>query len=206
MAIKAGLVGVNPKGVDKNGMPIGSGGANVEAEIQQINLDIAQLQASKVGIGQLTANNKAFHFAYDSTSEKYGYKLDGTGDFIPFEQAGGGPGWVKPAELVTTGLTPASGVTIEEGGYYNDTTNHIAYIDVVFSTTSSASAPITGFPHPPKVTYGTYLVRCEGATVEIAKNNYSGSYYTTIDYSGNMATSVNANSIYHIYGQYEYTV
>ena len=52
MAIKAGLVGVNPKGVDKNGMPLRAIGTVNET--------------------QLTANGKQFHFAYDETSEKYG--------------------------------------------------------------------------------------------------------------------------------------
>ena len=187
MAIKAGLVGVNPKGVDHNGMRIASGGSGVDE-------------------AQLTANGKKFFFAYDETSEKYGYKLDGAGDFIPFELAGSGLGWVKPADLVTTGLTPASGITIEEGGYYDDTDNHIVYVDMVFSTTASSSTPISGFPHPPKVTYGSYLMRCQSTTVEIAKDNYNANYYEKIDYSGNMAESVTANAVYHVYGQYEYTV
>ena len=143
MAIKAGLVGVNPKGVDKNGMPIGSGGANVEAEIQQINLDIAQLQASKVGIGQLTANNKTFNFAYDSTTEKYGYKLDGTGDFIPFESAGGGPGWVKPADLVTTGLSYGNCEYVE-GGYVIDGGN--VYFDILVLGSTNGACSVDGLP------------------------------------------------------------
>ena len=142
MALKAGLVGVNPKGVDKNGMPIASGSADVEAEIQQINLDIAHLQASKVGIGQLEANNKAFHFAYDSTSEKYGYKLDGTGDFIPFESAGGGPGWNTPADLSGNLLTLASGVSLVEGGAV--LIDDVLYVDVILQK-EAASSSVSNF-------------------------------------------------------------
>ena len=202
MALKAGTVGIDPKYVDKNGAPIGSGGSVDTYTKTQID---EKLDA-KANISYLIANNKKFQFAYDSESGKYGYKAGAQGDFHPFEEAGGGPGWVKPAELVTTGLTPASGITIEEGGYYNDTANHIVYVDIVISTTASASNPITGFPHPPTVTYGAYLIRCQSSTVEEAKDNYNGNYYETIDYSGDMATSVSASAVYHIYGQYEYTV
>lgn len=123
MAIKAGLVGVNPKGVDKNGMPISSGGDNVSE-------------------AQLTANGKKFYFAYDSTAEKYGYKLDGTGEFIPFESAGGGPGWVKPAELITTGLNYYNCKYVG-GGYYVD--DKLLYVDIVIKVTGS-NASVYGFP------------------------------------------------------------
>lgn len=125
MALKAGLVGVNPKGVDKNGMPIASGGSGVSE-------------------AQLTANGKQFFFAYDETSEKYGYKLDGAGDFIPFESAGGGPGWVKPADLTHEGLIFSSNCEYIEGGYYDDGT--MVYIDVVYHKTSGSSGKIEGFP------------------------------------------------------------
>lgn len=123
MALKAGLVGVNPKGVDKNGMPIGSGGSGVDE-------------------AQLTANGKKFFFAYDETSEKYGYKLDGAGDFIPFESAGSGPGWVKPADLITTGLQYYRCEYVE-GGYYID--GKLLYVDIVVKVTNSG-AVVYGFP------------------------------------------------------------
>lgn len=200
MAIKAGLVGVNPKGVDKNGMPIGSGGANVEAEIQQINLDIAQLQASKVGIGQLTANNKAFNFAYDSTTEKYGYKLDGTGDFIPFESAGGGSGWVAPADLITTGITYTRCSHVS-GGYV--VIDDMVYVDIIIQRTSTSAASIAGLP----------LCKNVGAYILVAKDITSDKYDV---YEGNAALSTGitsdhtviamgngtADGVYHVWGQY----
>ena len=117
MALKAGLVGVNPKGVDNNGMPIGP--------------------KDSVSETQLTANGKQFHFAYDETSEKYGYKLDGAGDFIPFESAGGGPGWVKPAELTSEGVTAAYG-TFEDGGFY--VKDDVCYVDVLFKASGATSS------------------------------------------------------------------
>mgnify|MGYP007122047718 CR=1 FL=1 len=124
MAIKAGLVGVNPKGVDHNGMPIASDGNSVKET-------------------QLTANGKKFFFAYDETSEKYGYKLDGAGDFIPFESAGGGPGWVKPASLSTEGLGYTE-CTYVEGGYYVD--GDICIVDIIVQGSTSSSRFITGLP------------------------------------------------------------
>lgn len=143
MAIKAGLVGVNPKGVDKNGMPIGSSGS-VDAYTKA---ETNTLLNGKVSNSQLTANNKAFHFAYDSTSEKYGYKLDGTGDFIPFESAGGGPGWVKPAELITTGLTVNQFIEITSGGYYDDGTT--VYVDIIVKQIDGGAGRVMGLPKAP---------------------------------------------------------
>lgn len=186
MAIKAGLVGVNPKGVDKNGMPIGSKGAVSET--------------------QLTANGKQFHFAYDSTSEKYGYKLDGTGDFIPFESAGGGPGWVKPAELTTEGLTGLR-CDIIEGGYF--VKDGICYYDVIIKSTQNAGAFVLGFPMKSD---SNDLRTCARAQ-NLEKNAVEGytfdytSTSNTISVSDNkmtIGTGVTTTNRYgHIWGQYE---
>lgn len=127
MALKAGLVGVNPKGVDNNGMPIGP--------------------KDNVSETQLTANGKQFHFAYDETSEKYGYKLDGAGDFIPFESgAAGGFGWTAPGDLSSEGLTPHSDITIIEGGFAEK--DGMVCVDVICSKSGSSDRTITGFPKP----------------------------------------------------------
>lgn len=184
MAIKAGLVGVNPKGVDKNGMPIGSGGANVEAEIQQINLDIAQLQASKVGIGQLTANNKAFNFAYDSTTEKYGYKLDGTGDFIPFESAGGGPGWVEPANLSHEALTLTDNIDFINGGFVE--IDGIIYVDMTYHKTNGSIATFSGLPVP-AINTAVTMVGYRTSTEQSDNNDYFANADVISDHS--MSTS-----------------
>ena len=198
MAIKAGLVGVNPKGVDKNGMPIGSGGANVEAEIQQINLDIAQLQASKVGVGQLTANNKAFHFAYDSTSEKYGYKLDGTGDFIPFESAGG-EGWVTPASLISAELN-FIGVEYVSGGYYID--DDTVYVDMVVKIIEAGSRYVEGLPLANSASH--LLVVDNNDTEAVASYNNASASFTVTNGTRTAYFYVSpANSEYnHIFGSY----
>lgn len=203
MAIKAGLVGVNPKGVDKNGMPIGSGGANVEAEIEQINLDIAQLQASKVGVGQLTANNKAFHFAYDSTSEKYGYKLDGTGDFIPFEQAGGGPGWVTPANLETTGLTYNSYIEYTDGGY--EIIDGVCYFDLTIHQKTSGAGTINGMPSMPA--YCTFLTK-KGDSTAVAEvyDGADGSKANGSSAGTTLSlTNIGVGNYLHIFGAYTVT-
>lgn len=198
MAIKAGLVGVNPKGVDKNGMPIGSGGANVEAEIRQINLDIAQLEASKVGIGQLTANNKAFHFAYDSTSEKYGYKLDGTGDFIPFESAGGGPGWVKPAEPLTD-MTLSSSIRLVKGGYAVDNQN--VYVDIVVETVSSSNAKISGLPGS-SLSSSAYMPIIRGDSADVENIYYGVTSSTGFLSPGTTESTITISSSYFSVGQF----
>ena len=201
MAIKAGLVGVNPKGVDKNGMPISSGGANVEAEIQQINLDIAQLQASKVGIGQLTANNKAFNFAYDSTTEKYGYKLDGTGEFIPFESAGG-DGWVTPADLITTGITYTN-LDYVEGGYKIE--NGICILDIiVLHTDTSTTSYITTMPYGKN---GNDVLLLKASNDLASARGYVGAVYPTTTNHATQTVSnyieVGATGYVHYWGMYE---
>ena len=126
MALKAGTVGINPKYVDKYGKPKGTGPA-----------------IESVPATQLTANDKKFFFAYDSTSEKYGYKLDGEGDFIPFEGAGG-PGWVKPADATTQGITISSNCTVIEGGFAQDAAN--VYVDLTVKMTVKTNLVISGLP------------------------------------------------------------
>lgn len=105
MALKAGRVGVNPSQVDMAGNVIGGGGDTYT------KLEIDQLLGSKVGIGQLEANNKDFYFAYDETSQKYGYKLDGTGDFHPFEEGGSLDDFLANFGIVLA----AAGDSISEG-------------------------------------------------------------------------------------------
>ena len=138
MALKAGRVGVNPSQVDMAGNVIGSGDTYTKLEIDQ-------LLGSKVGIGQLEANNKDFYFAYDETSQKYGYKLDNTGDFHPFEEGGSAvPGWNRPDGLSATGLIPDSNITILNGGYVN--IDGVCYIDIVYQKEGSSVGNIDGFP------------------------------------------------------------
>lgn len=174
MAIKAGLVGVNPKGVDKNGMPKGG-------------------EADK----QLTANGKKFFFAYDETSEKYGYKLDGTGNFIPFESAGGGPGWVKPADLTTEGLTYQN-LELVSGGYYID--SGICYIDMCLkSKSSSGSKYLKGLAA--KVASGSTFIQIYGAETADVADQYifnSQTQIKNISDSENMIT--NADQYMHLFG------
>lgn len=181
MAIKAGLVGVNPKGVDKNGMPIGSGGANVEAEIQQINLDIAQLQASKVGIGQLTANNKAFNFAYDSTTEKYGYKLDDTGDFHPFDGAAGTIGLNIPNPTMEGVVYDDTKIEYVSGGYQTVVTEAgiMLYADIIFKglLSSYGNTPVT-LPF-----YAPSIIGLQATGTKSEVEGWSATQYSVGNYS-----------------------
>lgn len=185
MAIKAGLVGVNPKGVDHNGMPIASDGNSVKET-------------------QLTANGKKFFFAYDETSEKYGYKLDGAGDFIPFESAGGGPGWVKPADLTTEGLQQ-SRLEVVDGGYYVDTESGLVYIDLTVKRLYTGSESLKGFPRPQT---GSNVVLNKGAdldTVSADYNIYTTANVGTQDNLGivDIGSSGAVGSYCHMYGTYK---
>lgn len=205
MAIKAGLVGVNPKGVDKNGMPISSGGGSGDAYTKA---ETNALLAGKVSNSQLTANNKAFHFAYDATSEKYGYKLDGTGDFIPFESAGAGsPGWNKPANLVTTGLTVNQFIEITEGGYYDDGTT--VYVDIVVKQIQGGTGRVQQLP----TARGSCLfLSFKGDVLNDIKDMYAfdgvhtGAYLiSTNDTDGmyiNLGSNQGIGNYLHIFGEY----
>ena len=188
MAIKAGLVGVNPKGVDRNGMPIASDGNSVKET-------------------QLTANGKKFFFAYDETSEKYGYKLDGAGDFIPFESAGGGPGWVKPAELTTEGLSDSTYLKIRSGGIYVDTDNGKVIIDIVVYKLGSTN--ISGLPAGER-TETLYLSANYSATETDVVDNYTSNATLgcITDASGSIITSSSATTVsnanyIHAWGMYD---
>lgn len=174
MAIKAGLVGVNPKGVDKNGMPKGG-------------------EADK----QLTANGKKFFFAYDETSEKYGYKLDGTGDFIPFESAGGGPGWVKPANLTTEGLTYQN-LEYVSGGYCIQ--DGICYIDICLKSLSSTSNKyLKGLAA--LVAAGSKYVHIYSADTDEVANQYILTGQSSIkDISDSTNLTSNVDKYMHLFG------
>lgn len=197
MALKAGRVGVNPSQVDMAGNVIGGGGGDTYTK-----LEIDQMLGSKVGIGQLEANNKDFYFAYDETSQKYGYKLDGTGDFHPFEEGGsGGAGWNRPAELVTTGLTPTN-CQIVDGGYYIN--NGVCIIDICLKSTSDyGTKKFSGLSIA-----ANYQIDCvyNGNTDEIFDNYFAGenSYSKTLIYTGSdgsITFNANNNTYAHIWGE-----
>ena len=202
MAIKAGLVGVNPKGVDKNGMPISSGGGSVDAYTKA---ETNALLAGKVNNSQLTANNKAFHFAYDATSGKYGYKLNGTGEFIPFESAGG-DGWVTPADLITTGIT-YNRCEYVEGGYKEN--DGVVYIDIIVSATYTGSgASVKGTPRPGTLggSFALLATKSGNTLNDVKSDNFykETSYCDTQDSVGliNLPTVSNVGTYYRIFGEY----
>lgn len=146
MALKAGRVGVNPKAVDRYGMPR-PGDVYTKSEADAKYATKTQVNAC-VPKTQLKANSKDFIFAYDSTSEKYGYKAGADGDFVPFDSgASGGYGWIAPADLSHDDLTFPEGSTYISGGYYADTDNDMLYIDLVCSKLgTSGGVTVTGFP------------------------------------------------------------
>lgn len=208
MAIKAGRVGVAPDQVDMSGRIVGEGSdAYTKAESDAKFATKTEL-SGKVPVSQLTANSKEFYFAYDETSEKYGYKAGATGEFHPFEEGGsGGIGWVTPPDLIQTGLTPTDNMTIISGGY--KVVDNMCYIDLVYRKTSSSAGYITGFPVP-----GSQYAASVYA-IAYSKNSSSSDIEeyiinaTTIDYlgidksNGRLADGYSANyrriiAMYHI--------
>ena len=187
MALKAGVVGVNPNGVDKNGMP--------KTDTAAISAEVDAIAAN------LKANNKDFVFAYDGTSQKYGYKAGADGDFVPFNSGGGGAGWVKPSDLITTGLTPTA-CTIEDGGYIENDGEII--FDLLLHYTGSINLKISGLPHATATRYFLYIQGDSANDVkDVHEFNISNS--TFINSSGELMISSSYISIgkyIHIFGQY----
>ena len=169
MALKAGLVGVNPNGVDKNGMPK-TGDVYTKSESDAKYATITQVNAC-VPKTQLTANSKDFVFAYDSTSEKYGYKAGADGEFVPFDSgAAGGVGWVAPEELITTDLDTTR-LDIVKGGYAE--IDGDVYVDIIVKRKYTGDEWLKGLPHPNS---GTYLLATPyNASLEAVDTYYGGS-------------------------------
>lgn len=141
MALKAGRVGVNPSQVDMAGNVIGGGSSDSYTK--------AESDAKYATKTQLTANEKEFNFAYDATTQKYGYKAGATGDFHPFEEGGsGGKGWVTPPNLTREGLNiVAAAFEYVDGGYYVDNVENIVYVDLTLQIkTQSSGYDVSGFP------------------------------------------------------------
>ena len=195
MALKAGRVGVNPSQVDMAGNVIGGGGNTYT------KLEIDQMLGSKVGIGQLEANNKDFYFAYDETSQKYGYKLDGTGDFHPFEEAGGSPGWNKPANLTDDNLNYGTSFTKVEGGYFID--GSTVYVDITVLVNSRTN--FEGFPPCRSTSSGRFLVVMGDTAADVKDSNIGntdGVYMFAGKGNLNLQNVSSANKYYHIFGAY----
>lgn len=148
MALKAGRVGVAPSQVDMAGNIIGGGSGSDSYTKAEADAKFATKTetASLATKASLTANGKEFTFAYDEATQQYGFKLDGTGEFIPFDEGGSAIGWVEPPELIRTGLNPQSGITIISGGY--QILNSVCYVDIIIQKSGTNQQNIYGFPTP----------------------------------------------------------
>lgn len=194
MALKAGRVGVDPSQVDMSGRVIGG------SSDTYTKLEIDQMLGSKVGVGQLEANNHSFNFAFDATSQKYGYKLDGTGDFHPFEEAGGSPGWNKPANLTDENLNYGTSFTKVEGGYFID--GSTVYVDITILVNSRSN--FQGFP-PCTSSSGRFLVVMGDTAADVKDStvsNTDGVYMFAGSGNLNLQNLPNTNKYYHIFGAY----
>lgn len=199
MALKSGRVGVNPKAVDRYGMPR-PGDVYTKTESDAKYATKTQVNAC-VPKTQLTANSKDFIFAYDETTEKYGYKAGATGDFVPFNSGGGGAGWVKPSDLITTGLTPTA-CTIEDGGYIEDSGEVI--FDLLLHYTGSVNLKISGLPAATATRYFLYIQGDSANDVENVHEFTSGNS-SYINSSGDLIISssyISTGKYIHIFGQY----
>lgn len=241
MALKAGRVGLDPKYVDDNGAPIGMGEtidaytkdeadakfatkSNTYTKTAADNKFATQEALSAyVPETQLTANSKEFNFAYDSTSQKYGYKAGSDGAFTPFEEAGVTiMGWVKPAELSIGSIVLDSGIAYDAGGYCIK--DGVLYMDMIVHNTSSKSATSisisSSLPAMNKDSgVGSMIICCVRDTVR----SNAEKYYSKVNHGAiigqtstaetasltvrltNSTSSVTlaANTYMHIWGQYE---
>lgn len=192
MAIKAGRVGVAPSQVDMAGNIVGGASESYTKAESDAKYATKTETAAFATKASLTANEKEFTFAYDATTQKYGYKLDGAGDFYPFESARVGFNITDPS---VEGLTYDPTVTIDSGGY--QLVDNICYVDIIFTTThTSGTHYIAGFP--------AYQ---DGATFSllVSMTSYAGYSATSLSRASSSAPArvqaPNAGT-YRIYGQY----
>lgn len=143
MALKANRVGVAPTEVDSLGrIKTSSSDTYTKSEVDT-------LLNNKVSNSHLKANGKNFYFAYDAETDSYGYKLNGQGDFIPFNKATDKFLWNLSD---TTGLTFGDNIDFLGGGYQEITNSDVQTITFSFKfkvkTDSTGSMKfISGFPH-----------------------------------------------------------
>lgn len=191
MALKAGRVGVAPSQVDMAGNIIGGGSESYTK---------AESDAKYATKTQLTANEKEFNFAYDATTQKYGYKAGATGEFHPFEEGGsGGIGWVTPPELITTGLI-FNYFTYVKGGY--QVVDDIVYVDLTVLVNSKAN--LQGFPTCADSS-GRFLVVKGDTAADVQDNNIGntdGVYMFAGSGNLNLQNVSSTNKYYHIFGAY----
>lgn len=191
MALKAGRVGVAPSQVDMAGNIVGGGSdsyTKAEADAKFATKSETAAFATKA---QLTANEKEFTFAYDATTQKYGYKLDGTGDFHPFESAAAG--LILP-DRVTTGLTFPGNLKFEEGGY--QIIDDICYFDIILKNSGGTVSSGTIIENAPNCLNGSgakciAVVDDTKADVEDLSANP-----VTVTKDGNTAFSISGASVY----------
>ena len=191
MALKAGRVGVDPSQVDMAGNIVGSGSdsyTKAESDAKYATKSETVALATKAS---LTANEKEFTFAYDSTTQKYGYKLDGTGDFYPFDSAAAG--LILP-DRVTTGLTFPGNLKFEEGGY--QIIDDICYFDIILKNSGGTVSSGTIIENAPNCLNGSgakciAVVDDTKADVEDLSANP-----VTVTKDGGTAFSISGASVY----------
>lgn len=185
MALKAGLVGVNPKGVDKNGMP--------KTDTAAISAEVDAIAAN------LKANNKDFVFAYDGTSQKYGYKAGADGDFVPFDAAGSGIG-IMVSDPITTGIElPETGVTIVSGGYEIDTESNTAVIGMKLHNTTGSQFNMK-FPFKPSISSN------KGDLIDMYKSSDFDIPNFTSARSASYTIADDTKTLVTVYGEYAYLI
>lgn len=210
MALKAGRVGVNPDFVDNSGRPIIDTSSYYNKTEADAKFATNTALAAKADQSNLTANSKDFVFAY--SGGQYGYKAGSTGDFHPFEEAGVTiMGWVKPADLITTGLTYHENVTYVEGGYCIK--DDYCYVDITVKNVSGvdiSAGNVTIIDNLPEEDgYVIGLPNCFGNIIDIdtiKESHEITSYNINVLSHGSLIMqygNFNNDRVKHIFGQYK---
>ena len=202
MALKAGRVGVDPSQVDMAGHIIGGGSGSdsytkAEADAKFATKTETAALATKA---QLTANEKEFNFAYNATTQKYGYKAGATGEFHPFEEAGGSPGWNKPADLITTGLTYKN-LEYVSGGYCIE--DGVCYVDICLKSTSTQSNKYLKGLAALVIAGSSYIQIYDAETVAVADQYIFDATTSKRGIGDTVNLPCNADRFMHIFGMCE---
>ena len=207
MSLKAGRVGVAPSEVDEAGHIIGGGTSDAYTKAET-----DALLANKANKSYITANNKIFQFAYDSSTQKYGYKAGAQGEFHPFDGAGGVIGMNLP-DAVMTGITYDTNEFdyVSGGAQFNDTDiiggYKMLWFDFILKRKSGSAGGYTQIKFPSGGSRDVYVgLYYYNTDLDRVKNGRSPGSYFYLNSSDSCSISPSANNYTRLVGSIAYSV